>query len=264
MSDLPIHADRLPSIAVNPAGAVKGVRRFDYGSLPLEEAQALRESRTLIHAEIKKTAESAIAIGAALVAAKKLLPRGAFQAWVESECGFSLRTAQNYMRAARLAAKNATVALLPLGTLYRMGGRRISRWMLNAAAERVADGGEMTEAAFERLYQMFLDSKKRRARRKSRGSDQNADRESERNSRAHVAGQSARAVVADTSRAPFQENRPLPKSAVSFAEYCLSKYGDDIWRRLLLLWRWGELDDVMRALRKKLRSENADVPDNNH
>jgi hypothetical protein len=136
--------------------------------------------------------------------------------------------------------------------------------MLNAAAERVADGGEMTEAAFERLYKMFLDSKKRRARRKSRGSDQNADRESERHSRAPIAGQSARAVVADISRGPFQENRPLPKSAVSFAEYCLSKYGDDIWRRLLLLWRWGELDDVMRALRKKLRSENADEPDNNH
>jgi hypothetical protein len=137
--DLPIHADRLPSIAVNPASAVKGVRRFDYGSLPPEKTQALQESRTRIHTEIKKTAESAIAIGGELIAAKKTLPHGRFQAWVEPECGFSLRTAQNYMRTARLVAKNANFAHLPLNTLYRMGGRRISRWMLNAAAEGVAE-----------------------------------------------------------------------------------------------------------------------------
>jgi Protein of unknown function (DUF3102) len=122
MSDLPIHADRLPSIAGNPASAVQGVRRFDYGSLPLEKAQALRESRTRIHTEIKKTAESVIAIGRELIVVKKTLPHGAFQAWVSSECGVSLRSAQNYMRVARLADKNATVAFLPLGTLYCLGG----------------------------------------------------------------------------------------------------------------------------------------------
>jgi hypothetical protein len=252
----PIHADRLPSIAGNPASAVQGVRRFDYGSLPLEKAQALRESRTRIHTEIKKTAACIIAIGRELIVVKKTLPHGAFQAWVSSECGVSLRSAQNYMRVARLADKNATVAFLPLGTAYRMTGRRTSRWMLDAAAERVDEGEDMTEAAFERLYKMFLDSKKRQARRKSRGSVQNAaSRKSEQNSRTHIAGPSPRADVADEfSSAPFNGNPPLPEWAVSNAEYFVNEYGEGIWFGLLILWRIGELDDLMRALWKKLRN----------
>jgi hypothetical protein len=122
MSDLPIHGNPPASIAVNAASDAKGVCRFDYRTLPVEKAQALQESRTRIHTEIKNTAESALAIGRELnVVKKKTLPHGAFQAWVESECGFSLRTAQNYMRAARLVSKNANFARLPLNTLYRMG-----------------------------------------------------------------------------------------------------------------------------------------------
>ncbi len=259
MSDLAIHADHRPAI-VNPANDVGGICRFDFGSLPPEDAQTVRECGERIRAAMKKIAESVIAIGRELDVVKKTLGHGRFQAFVQTVCGFSLRTAQNYMRVARLAAKNANVAFLPLGTAYRMGGRRTSRWMLNTAAGRVADGEEMTEAAVELQYRMLLNARRRRARHESRGLDRNADRKSEGNVRAPIAGQSSRAVVADISRPPFQEDRPLPKSAVSVAEYCVSTYGEDIWRRLLCLWRWGELDDLMRALRKKLRSQNADEP----
>jgi hypothetical protein len=253
--------DHLPAIAVNAASNLKDACRLDFGSLSPENAQIVRQCGERIHIEKKKTTDSAIAIGRELIVVKKTLPHGAFQAWVESECGFSMRSAQIYMRVARLAAKNANVALLPLNTAYRMGGRRISRWMLNAAAERVADGEEMTEAAVERLYKIFT----RRARRKSRGLNQNADiRKSERNAREHVAGQSPRAgVVADSSRVPLQTNRPLPKWVVSDAEYCVNKYGKGIWVGLLFLWRLGELDDFMRALWRKLVIENANNSDNN-
>jgi hypothetical protein len=126
--------------------------------------------------------------------------------------------------------------------------------MLNAAAERVADGGEMTEAAFERQYKMFLDSKARRARRKSRGLDQNADiRKSQRNSPAHTAQRRPRADVADgISRAPFEDNPPLADWAVSSAEELLNRCGVSISMMLVFLRASGDLDELMRALKKKL------------
>lgn len=251
MSDLIIHGDHLPAISVDPASDVKGVGRFDYGLLPEEEAQALRESRTRIHTEKKNTAEAYIAIGRQLRLVKKIVGHGRFRAWVESECGFCLRTAQNYMTVARLADKNAPVALLPLNSAYRMTGRRTSRWMLNTAAEGVADGNEMTEAAFERLYKMFLDSKKRRARRESRGLDRNADRKSEGNVRTPIAGRSSRAVVADISRDPFLDATPA-ELAEERAQWILRTCGEQFASSLVAMRDCGGLDDAVRVLKTKL------------
>jgi hypothetical protein len=134
-----------------------------------------------------------------------------------------------------------------------MGGRRTSRWMLNAAAERVADGGEMTEAAFERLYKMFLDSKKRRARRRSRGPGQNADmRKSERNVRAPIAGQSSGAgVAAETSRDPFLDATPA-ELAEERAQWILRTCGEQFANSLVAMRDRGCLDDALRVLKAKL------------
>ncbi len=63
-------------------------------------------------------------IGVQLCGAKLKLGHGQFVQWVESECGFSLRSAQNYMRASEFAAdKYATVALLPPATCTALSAK---------------------------------------------------------------------------------------------------------------------------------------------
>jgi hypothetical protein len=149
MSENSIPPDHLPDMAVHRRDA----NGFDYRSLSSEDAQDVRECRSRICTEVMKTAATVIAIGCELIAVKKTLRHGAFGLWVESECGFSLGSAQNYMRVARLADKNATVAYLPLVTSYRMTGQRSSRWMLIAAAERAEDGEEMTRGRIRAAIQ---------------------------------------------------------------------------------------------------------------
>jgi len=237
MSDLRIHADHLPAIAVNAASNLKDACRFDFGSLSPENTQIVRQCGERIHIEKKKTADSGIAIGRELIVVKKTLPHGAFQAWVGSECGFSQRSAQIYMRVARLADKNANVALLPLNTAYRMGGRRISRWMLNAAAERVADGEEMTEAAVERLYKIFT----RRARGKSRGLQ---------SPRADVATEISRTAFKEPSSAELAEER---------AQWILKRCGEQFANSLVAMQDCGGLDAALRVLKTKLFALNLPV-----
>jgi hypothetical protein len=72
---------------------------------------------TLIADEIRARIETVgdiIAIGGLLREAKIQFRHGGFLPWLKSEFDFSVRTAQNYMRAHRFATKNATVAHLKL------------------------------------------------------------------------------------------------------------------------------------------------------
>jgi hypothetical protein len=61
-----------------------------------------------------------IAIGEALRDAKPHLGRGKFGEWVTAECGLTMRTAQNYMRAAELTDKSEIVSLLSPAAIYRL------------------------------------------------------------------------------------------------------------------------------------------------
>ncbi|MGY3428546.1 hypothetical protein ACVWZW_009050 [Bradyrhizobium sp. F1.13.4] len=61
-----------------------------------------------------------IEIGAALSRAKERIKHGQFQHWVIEQCGFTMRSAQNYMRGAALAAEHEIVSHLNPAALYRL------------------------------------------------------------------------------------------------------------------------------------------------
>jgi hypothetical protein len=255
MSDIPVHAERLPAIAVNHAGNAEVADSFDYRSLSPEDAQAVRECGARIRTEMKKAAAAIIAIGRALIEVKRTLRHGAFGAWVKSECGFSLRSAQNYMRVARLADKNATVALLPLGTSYRMTGRRTSRWLLTTAAERAVDGKQPTEAEVERLYWMMLRASK--ARRKSRRWARNVDGSAGQNPRAEFAGRNRANVADKNTQAQPVVSPALAEEAEKNAEWILNKCGEGPAVSLVLMQTAGSLDETIRVLRRKVHAIKA-------
>jgi hypothetical protein len=87
-------------------------------------------TKLVAHAEaIRALGRRAIAdiiqIGEHLVDAKAIVGHGGWLAWLEREFGWAERTARNYMRAAELAAKSATVADLDIdaGALYLLAAR---------------------------------------------------------------------------------------------------------------------------------------------
>jgi hypothetical protein len=61
-----------------------------------------------------------VEIGHDLLAAKEHLAHRQFLNWVEAEAGIMPRTAQNYMRLARLCDKNENFSFLPPSTVYAL------------------------------------------------------------------------------------------------------------------------------------------------
>jgi hypothetical protein len=145
-----------------------GSTAFDYGSLVPEDAEFLRRNATRIREGIKSTVEAIYDIGVQLCGAKLKLGHGQFVQWVESECGFSLRSAQNYMRASEFAAnKYATVALLPPATVYRLSAKNTPAEVVSEVLARAASGERVSDAEVMRMVRTAKQRIQRLARRET-------------------------------------------------------------------------------------------------
>ena len=111
---------------------------FDYNTVPADKADALRQQAKRIRDRIKATTEAVIEIGRDLLAVKQNLAHGQFTKWVQAECGFSLRAAQNYIKAAKFAeGKKATVALLAPAIVYMLASKTTPPAIVDWALQRV-------------------------------------------------------------------------------------------------------------------------------
>jgi hypothetical protein len=78
-------------------------------------ATRIRAEHDAAQSAMRSAVGHAVEAGKLLMEAKKSVPHGGWEAWVRDSCGFSERTAQGYMRLARLAPDEAQrVALLSL------------------------------------------------------------------------------------------------------------------------------------------------------
>jgi hypothetical protein len=141
---------------------------FDYGSLSPEIAEAVRDKTDSIRHQLKAAKTAVVWIGRDLTAVKQRLEHGQFVHWVEEECGFSVRTAQNYMRVAEFFdGKSATLALLTPGTLYRLSAKNAPPELVNKVIARAAGGENVPEAEVARMFGEH-NNLKRQARRTER------------------------------------------------------------------------------------------------
>jgi ParB family chromosome partitioning protein len=77
--------------------------------------ERIRAEHEAAQSAMRSAVSHAVEAGKLLMEAKKSVPYGGWEAWVRDSCGFSERTAQGYMRLARLAPEEAQrVALLSL------------------------------------------------------------------------------------------------------------------------------------------------------
>lgn len=93
---------------------------FNYAALDPAIATPLRQQAERIRARLRKSTADIIETGRDLLAVKAKLDHGTFVAWVEKDLKLLARTAQLYMSAARLAAKNEIVSLFQPTTVYRL------------------------------------------------------------------------------------------------------------------------------------------------
>jgi len=91
---------------------------FDYAQLSSGTAATLQALVPKIREAGQTHITKAVEMGNHLIAAKSLLRHGLFGKWLDTEFGLSERTARNYMKAAELVGKSASVADLPLSLLY--------------------------------------------------------------------------------------------------------------------------------------------------
>jgi hypothetical protein len=119
---------------------------FRYDHLPPELAKAAREAADRIRARVRTATAAIIQVGGDLIAVKRQLDHGEFTKWVEIECGFGLRTAQNYMRVAAFATgKSETVSLLRPATVYRLAAPGTPPEVVAAVIESLQAGRRLTD-----------------------------------------------------------------------------------------------------------------------
>jgi Protein of unknown function (DUF3102) len=135
-----------------PVSSQVEVTTFDYSSLDQELANSLRTTARQIRAQVTGLITGIIKTGRMLLDAKAKLEHGQFTDWVENEIGCSVRTAENYMRAATLAneCKDETISHLPPTTIYRLAAPRLpagikSNILFALEAKRDTDLEEINE-----------------------------------------------------------------------------------------------------------------------
>jgi Protein of unknown function (DUF3102) len=148
---------------------------FTYDVVPAVTAAALRAQASRIRKMVSGTTKAFIEIGNDLIAVKQSLAHGLFSEWVEAECGFSLSSAENYMRAARFAeGRIATVGILDAKIVYKLSANSAPPEIVQSVLDRAAKGEVVSDgqvrAAFEEAR-----FQKREAERLQKKSQQRAD-----------------------------------------------------------------------------------------
>jgi hypothetical protein len=94
---------------------------FDYASLPADVSTEAKAAAERIKGHERGARAAVISAGNELLRIKdRLLHHGMFGKWLSAEFGYTERTAENYMNAARLTAKSETVSVLKPKTLYQL------------------------------------------------------------------------------------------------------------------------------------------------
>ena len=206
---------------------------FDYAALPTAQAEVLRQHAATIRHHTQLTVASMVEIGRELCAVKKILGHGRFIAWLRSECGFPLRTAQNRMKAAKLVDKYASLALLPLGVLESISRPGTPAALRKAVLAAAMDGAPLSEAGFVRMRRDFR-------RKPAAGRTERATR----NSIPHAQNHSDQPAFENVIR-----QTPAQLEQLEFhAAFIRRDSGDYSCRLLVMLYESGELLPTIRAL----------------
>jgi hypothetical protein len=114
---------------------------FDYKALKPEPAAELQKAARKIRNEASKTV---MMVGEILIEVKDLVKHGEFRAWVSAELGFSPRTAERYMSAAKFAAECDIVSHLTSTSIYLLASPSTPQSVRDDVAARLFSNEKVT------------------------------------------------------------------------------------------------------------------------
>ncbi len=151
-----------PNRQVEQEPAVVLERTFDYDALGSDEADYLRSQAEQIRARNRNACENVINIGSALREVKDRLDYGQFGSWLDTEFGWTSRTARNYMAVAdRYRDKTEMISVFDLGAMYELAA--------DSTPDDLRDEFEQRAAAGEPIRGRDVKAAKRRASTNSSG-----------------------------------------------------------------------------------------------
>lgn len=120
--------------------------------IPFIGTPELKEIASRIRDRTKRTATDIIETGRDLIAVKAKLGHGEFAAWLDQEFGWSVRSAQNYMRAADfIQGKNEIIAYLPPSTIYTLAARSTPQAVRDKIVADAEDGRRVDARSVQKL-----------------------------------------------------------------------------------------------------------------
>jgi hypothetical protein len=202
---------------------------FDYGAIPAETVTALRAQALRIRGFVKTHTAAVIDAGLDLLAVKQHLP-GEFGRWVASECGFSLATAENFMRAAKFAeGRIAIVTILLPTTIYKLAAKSTPTEVADAFLKRAEQEGRISDrdvvAALEKVRAQRRQAAQA-ANRNARAPSKRTEAKWERQRRAE---QESRDMAAQQRRQAIAEL--IDAIGLNNARLVVDALGVDIWEK---------------------------------
>jgi Protein of unknown function (DUF3102) len=194
---------------------------FSYEDLPADHADALRKQAARIRDRMTAATEimikAVVETGRDLIAVKQHLEHGKFCDWVHAECGFSRRTAENYMRVACAFSetKCETISHLQLSTLYELSAKSTPPELVSlvtkcAGADQPISDDEVREMLAEARFRKL-----------------EAKRQEERADAAHRLSKCVREKREAQKRAWEEEQRKTEARALAAALSIIDKLGPE-------------------------------------
>lgn len=133
-------------LATEPGGenqlAIRQQLQWDYSQVSPLHRKEVEDAAVDIAVSGRRMTASVMAIGAALMRAKKLLAHGQFEDWCRVEFGMSERTAQNMMNVTRtFDGKSEKISLLSDSTLYLLAAPSTPEAVREAVIEQAERTG---------------------------------------------------------------------------------------------------------------------------
>ncbi|TDK37023.1 DUF3102 domain-containing protein [Rhizobium deserti] len=138
---------------------------ISYYDLDAEIADITLAATDRIHQRLLSAKMDIVEIGKDLMTVKERLAHGMFECWVDREFQFGKKTAENYMKAARLASETSpeVIELLPQKVVYELAAKSTPVALKNAILTQVEATGTPPETAD--VLKLIADAKKAKTKK---------------------------------------------------------------------------------------------------
>ncbi len=242
--------------------SIVAVAKFDYGDLAPEVASMARQTAAAIREAHQRQVAEVIATGEALIKVKVLLPHGEFGRWLESEFGWSARSAENYMRVAETYGPTAQrVAHLPLGVVFRLAAPTIPTEVREDVLLRADRGERPTERAVGDLIRDARAKKAQDALVAERDAAQAAAQAAKKERGTKAYRQQRDAALAEQARRAKVEQEAQAEAAAAAVALIHEHMDQQRVTKLVALINRATAWKFLNALKSKPSIDEADVSD---